>query len=241
MRAVLPRLRRGERRKQRASASLRPAGDVFSAVANDGCMLLDMRRGRYYGLDELGSRIWQAVERGSTAAQVAAELALEYDAPPDVLVADAAKLLDDLEHRGLLTRCAERAPNPPRIVACFALLAFIDVYVNLLGMRRMIALARFIKLWTQAHIPTRHDAVLATETARRLILAAAFYPRRALCFEQTLALHLLLCRRGLRANLALGATARPFTSHGWITLDGVPLNEPADLPSQYAAFAIPGV
>jgi hypothetical protein len=66
------------------------------------CVLLDLRAELYLGLDEVGSRIWQAIERGATSAQLIAELAQEYDAPADVLHRDTQLFLRDLYARRLV-------------------------------------------------------------------------------------------------------------------------------------------
>ncbi len=61
--------------------------------------------------------------------------------------------------------------------------------------------------------------------AYHVAVAAAFFPGRAVCLEQSLALYVLLRRRGVPAELRLGVQVYPFYAHAWVELDGRPVNE----------------
>jgi transglutaminase-like putative cysteine protease len=76
---------------------------------------------------------------------------------------------------------------------------------------------------------------------RAVSLAAAFYPRRAQCLEQSLTLYVLLRRRGVPADLKLGVRPRPFYAHAWVEVRGRALGEAADLPMNLVAFPSLGV
>jgi hypothetical protein len=56
-------------------------------------------------------------------------------------------------------------------------------------------------------------------------MAAAFYPGRALCLEQSIALLGSLRWAGVDARLRLGAQPYPFKAHAWVEYDGRPLHE----------------
>ena len=117
------------------------------------------------------------------------------------------------------------------------LMAAMDVLPRIIGLRRTFALLRRIA-------PLRErdwNAALVEETARRVAIAGAFYPRRALCLEQSLTLFVLLRRRGVPAELRLGVQPRPFYAHAWVEVEGRPVNESADLPLKLAAFPSLGV
>jgi hypothetical protein len=66
------------------------------------------------------------------------------------------------------------------------------------------------------------------ETVRHIATAAAFFPGRALCLEQSLALYYCLRRAGVAAELRLGVRHTPFTAHAWVELEGRPLHEQRD-------------
>lgn len=128
-----------------------------------------------------------------------------------------------------------RSPGAP---VCFATLVLMDVLARVIGLRRTFGLLR--RLTPEIPEPRNADAVIA-ETTHRLSVAAAFYPRRALCLEQSLALYLLLRRRGVRAELRLGVQPRPFYAHAWVEAGGIPISESADLPLTFAAFPSLGI
>lgn len=58
--------------------------------------------------------------------------------------------------------------------------------------------------------------------------AAALYPGRARCLEQSLVLHRALRRSGVNSRLRLGVIPYPFAGHAWVECEGRPVNEFAD-------------
>jgi len=77
---------------------------VVSAQLDDEMVLLDAERGIYYGLDPVGTRIWQLLGAGHDAEEITEQLTAEYDADPDLLRADVAAFLAQLAARGLIRR-----------------------------------------------------------------------------------------------------------------------------------------
>lgn len=126
----------------------------------------------------------------------------------------------------------------PRVATCLATLLVMDLLPRILGLRRTFALLRCV---APLHDRAGDDAALVALTARRVALAGAFYPRRALCLEQSLTLFVLLRRRGIDAQLRLGVQPRPFYAHAWIEVGGRPISESADLPLTLVAFPSLGV
>jgi hypothetical protein len=121
----------------------------------------------------------------------------------------------------------------PGYAACFATLVCMDIIPRLIGLRRTFALLR--RLTPGLNSPQNSDAIIASAT-HRVAVAAAFYPRRALCLEQSLALFLLLRRRGVRAELRLGVQPRPFRAHAWVEAGGSAISEREDLPLTLVPF-----
>jgi hypothetical protein len=200
---------------------------------DDRAVLLDLRRERYFGLDEVGSTLWAAVERGATPSGMIAELARVYDAPIDTLTADTHRFIAELQERGLLESRTVAAPRPPRLLTCFLLLALMDVFPRVFGLRRTLSLVRLLT----GRRASRSDATLVAQTTQRLITAAVFYPRRALCLEQSLALVVLLRRRGVPAELKIGVQPLPFLAHAWVEVEGRAIEETQRLPLQLATFS----
>lgn len=91
-------LKRRTRPQYRPGSNLRPMSGVVVAERDGRAVLLDMNSEQYFGLDEVGARIWSALAAGATAEGAARALADEYDAPVETLINDAetfaARLVD---------------------------------------------------------------------------------------------------------------------------------------------------
>ena len=65
-------------------------------------VLLDPDRGVYYGLNEVGTRIWTLLAAGSSREQIEGQLVAEYDALLENVRADLQNLLAELLEHGLI-------------------------------------------------------------------------------------------------------------------------------------------
>jgi hypothetical protein len=124
-----------------------------------------------------------------------------------------------------------RASSSPGALRCLVAVTCADVALRLFGVRSAIVLARRL---AGRRFGGSVDA--AEPIAICLARAAAFYPRRARCLEQSLALFVLVRRAGVPAELRFGVRPYPFLAHTWVEVDGAPLNEPADTIRQLAPF-----
>ncbi|HVG45748.1 MAG TPA: PqqD family protein [Longimicrobium sp.] len=95
---------RGEAVPVSPDAPFRRAEHVVSAAEGDRTVLLDPVLGEYFGLDEVGTRIWELLPAHPTAAGLADRLFEEYEAPHETLAADAARLLGELAAKKLVVR-----------------------------------------------------------------------------------------------------------------------------------------
>jgi hypothetical protein len=120
----------------------------------------------------------------------------------------------------------------PGLIRSMLVIAAMDVLPRMIGLRRTLRLIGELNAGGSA----AEDLIEATVNS--VCTAAAFYPRRALCLEQSLALTWLLRRRGVPAELRIGVQARPFYAHAWVEVDGRALNEPTDLPKVLTPFAL---
>jgi hypothetical protein len=66
-------------------------------------LLLLSPKGEYFGLDDVGVRIWRALEHDDDLTATATRLCAEYDVPPDAVSADIRSLLHDLQRAGLVS------------------------------------------------------------------------------------------------------------------------------------------
>lgn len=65
-------------------------------------VLLNQQNGRYYGLNEVGTRMWNSLTKHGCVAPALHELAGEYDAQLERIRRDLFELLDDLAAEELL-------------------------------------------------------------------------------------------------------------------------------------------
>ncbi|HEY7187509.1 MAG TPA: PqqD family protein [Vicinamibacterales bacterium] len=65
-------------------------------------VLLNLQSGVYYGLDTVGSRIWQLLMESRGLDEVCAIMLDEYDVDPDTLRADVETLVGELSDKGLV-------------------------------------------------------------------------------------------------------------------------------------------
>src|SRR5262245_43041359 len=68
----------------------------------DGAVLLDLESGVYFGLDEVGTRVWTLLAEHKTAEAVCHAMLAEFDVDPAVLADDVRRLVGELQQNGLL-------------------------------------------------------------------------------------------------------------------------------------------
>jgi hypothetical protein len=75
---------------------------TYSEVANE-MVLLNLDTGKYFGLDEVGARMYALLAEHKSLRQAYQTLLDEYEVDPDRLEQDLIVLVDDLVERGLVT------------------------------------------------------------------------------------------------------------------------------------------
>jgi hypothetical protein len=80
----------------------RVAPQIHSRRFAQDLVVLDLRRGEYFSLDELGAEIWEQLAAGNSVADVVAAMGPRYDVQPDRFQADILTLALELVGRGLL-------------------------------------------------------------------------------------------------------------------------------------------
>lgn len=85
----------------------------------DGAVLLSTETEIYFGLNEVGARIWQLLPPASSSfVELCERLALEYpDAPIDTIRADVAELLDALIEQRLAVLPADTPTDAAPLAA----------------------------------------------------------------------------------------------------------------------------
>ena len=78
-----------------------PDDVVFREIDGES-VLLDLTSGAYYGLNEVGTRIWALLVAGDRPGEALSRLRREYVVDDAVLEADLLELLGELRDRGLV-------------------------------------------------------------------------------------------------------------------------------------------
>ena len=77
---------------------------VMSRLVGDETVLLDLESGTYFGLDGVGKRIWESIDKGLTLGETAAVIVAEYEVDEHQAQTDVIEFAADLVERGLLTQ-----------------------------------------------------------------------------------------------------------------------------------------
>ena len=74
---------------------VRPADSIFADSGGE-IVMMNLETSSYYGLDPVGSRVWELLAEPTTAAEIAAKLQEEYDVDEETSQRDVMALLQDL-------------------------------------------------------------------------------------------------------------------------------------------------
>jgi hypothetical protein len=86
----------------RTAARFAVMPNVRACELDGELVLLDIVRGEYFGLDELGTRAWHHLQAGQTILEMARQLAPSYEVELGTLTRDLASFVRDLESAGLI-------------------------------------------------------------------------------------------------------------------------------------------
>jgi Coenzyme PQQ synthesis protein D (PqqD) len=78
------------------------APDVLINVVDGEGVLLNLKSESYFGLDEVGMRMWQVLTEKDSVKAAYETLLAEYDVEPDKLQKDLEELIDQLVEHGLV-------------------------------------------------------------------------------------------------------------------------------------------
>ena len=76
--------------------------DVLSQEVSGETVLLDIRSESYFGLDQVGTRIWELMQENGDLETTFKAMLDEYDVDPGQLESDLTELVEKLEKAGLL-------------------------------------------------------------------------------------------------------------------------------------------
>jgi hypothetical protein len=74
---------------------------LFQEIEGE-CVLLDMASEQYFGLDDVGTRIWRLLSENPDTTSALTELQKIYEVDEETLRADLVKLITELSSKGLV-------------------------------------------------------------------------------------------------------------------------------------------
>ena len=83
---------------------IRISKEVLSQEVAGETVLLDLASENYFGLDEVGTRVWQMLKAGTDRETIVDTLLADYEVSREKLEADLDALLSELEGAGLIAR-----------------------------------------------------------------------------------------------------------------------------------------
>jgi coenzyme PQQ synthesis protein D (PqqD) len=78
------------------------AKDSIWCDALGEAVILNLQSGVYYGLNEVGAKIWNLIQTPTKVRVVLKKLVEEYDVEPDLCESDLVELLKELKFRNLI-------------------------------------------------------------------------------------------------------------------------------------------
>ena len=97
-----PRRCRISRMKPDPGQTVTVLSDVLSQQVGGETVLLDLASENYFGLDAVGTRVWQLLKDGATVGETIEALLEEYDVEREVLEGDVERLIGELVEAGLV-------------------------------------------------------------------------------------------------------------------------------------------
>lgn len=90
-----------------ASTRLRARGSQSSCRLGDEAVLLDLKQGRYFGLNDVAARVLELLDRPRSLAELKERIVAEYQVEPARCEADLERLAARLIELGLIETVGE--------------------------------------------------------------------------------------------------------------------------------------
>lgn len=78
------------------------AKDQVASDLDSETVILHVKTGNYYGLNEVGTRIWGLLQGGTTVPSIRETILNEYDVARETFERDLQSILSDLHEKGLI-------------------------------------------------------------------------------------------------------------------------------------------
>ena len=78
------------------------APDVYAREFDGELVIVDLNGGEYFGLDQVGARIWDLLVAGASVEEAVTRIAATHDAPVERIRGDVVEITEKLVTHGLL-------------------------------------------------------------------------------------------------------------------------------------------
>ena len=83
---------------------VRRVDDVMSAEVDNEMVMMRLESNGYFGLDDIGRRIWELLAEPRPVADICTELRAEYEVEQGECERDVLRYLQELDEHGLLQK-----------------------------------------------------------------------------------------------------------------------------------------
>ncbi len=84
------------------SSTVKAVDHQTSAEVDGENVILDLEDGVYYGLNAVGTQVWNRIQDPTAVGKIVSDLAAEYDVDYERCFDDIVSLLEDLAENGLI-------------------------------------------------------------------------------------------------------------------------------------------
>jgi hypothetical protein len=88
-----------------------PSKQAMESRVGEETVILQLESGTYYGLDPLGTDVWELLKRGMEPAAISDIVAREYGASREVVKADLRRFLSDLYAHAIVVDGSSAPPG----------------------------------------------------------------------------------------------------------------------------------
>lgn len=97
-------------KEETATVLIRRTDGLLSAAIGDELLMMSAAEGKYFNLNDVGTRIWELLAEPVSAEGLVAALTAEYTVDADTAREQVVEFLSALRERGLLTSTDEATP-----------------------------------------------------------------------------------------------------------------------------------
>ena len=236
------------------------APGICSITEEGGTAILNVERGKFYSIIGLGSTIWDklvASPQGMTIDDLVGSVSDDFeDATPHEIKGEIENFLDELNQKGIVYTSNNEPEQfsetlrtavdclvviPARLIihlllkfklnkiASYFQLFLVDLILVAGG---FCELYRTVKGWPviskrKAHLEAINEICVAVDKA------CDYYPKRAHCLQRSAVAACLLRQLGISAEMVIGFRKLPFSSHAWVEVEGIVVNDHINVQKYY--------